>query len=516
VTVRLEAAQSTSVSVGYQTITGPGVGTATADTDFTAQNSTLTFAAGQVTQTISISIMDDSMVEERYKTLRLELFSPTGTTLASPSSATLTIIDDDGAPPTATPLYLVTGGPAAPANLGYYYTEETSGYGYLIFTVPCTWPTDRPLTFELWSPAMHPSPSQDLARANGTRSSTEFELYDLGPANAGASLTPPRDTGLYSKLFLPNDADEGWQTFYTISSPAACGRYALRSAAASDDENYWAARAGFATDGDPTTPLDPSVPNSAEQVTTTTLQMTTEHLITNTVTTLWFFVAPETGTLRLRNFDLDYGASGWPLDAGACIRFYEPGALYDPLGVTGGSAGTTSAVGWEEDTLSNPKPGWWRAVVYTTIVENAYIVEAVGDGMALPIQYEAPLEPKMTLGLTASQPTAAPGDRLSLTLAYTSTGVASAASPTLTLRLPDELAFDGDPCGGTPGCSLGADGTLTLIKGQLTPGAWGSLVVGVAVKPGATGPAAVGLAAGFSDASGNPAYVSTATVVGIE
>ena len=74
-------------------------GTATAGSDYTAVNQTVTFAAGETTKTVSVPITDDSSVESS-ETVLLSLSSPSaGATLGSPSSAALTIADNDVAPP---------------------------------------------------------------------------------------------------------------------------------------------------------------------------------------------------------------------------------------------------------------------------------------------------------------------------------------------------------------------------------------------------------------------------------
>ncbi len=74
-------------------------GTATAGSDYTAVSQTVSFAKGDTSKTVSIPITDDSKVESS-ETVLLSLSSPSaGATLASPSSATLTISDNDAAPP---------------------------------------------------------------------------------------------------------------------------------------------------------------------------------------------------------------------------------------------------------------------------------------------------------------------------------------------------------------------------------------------------------------------------------
>ncbi|HEX2951809.1 MAG TPA: carbohydrate-binding protein, partial [Armatimonadota bacterium] len=79
------------VSVNYTTSNG----TATAGTDYTTTSGTLTFGAGVTSQTFSVPIIDDQSVEGN-ETVNLSLSNPTGgATLGSPTSAVLTIIDND-------------------------------------------------------------------------------------------------------------------------------------------------------------------------------------------------------------------------------------------------------------------------------------------------------------------------------------------------------------------------------------------------------------------------------------
>ncbi len=77
--------------------------TATDRTDFTAIFRTLTFAPGDTTKTVTISITNDAFFEED-ETFTITLSNPTGATLGAPSSASITITDNDTAPPTANPI----------------------------------------------------------------------------------------------------------------------------------------------------------------------------------------------------------------------------------------------------------------------------------------------------------------------------------------------------------------------------------------------------------------------------
>ncbi|MDX6612018.1 MAG: hypothetical protein QOD75_1204, partial [Blastocatellia bacterium] len=71
-------------------------GSAVQNCDFTLNQGTLNFAAGQSDRSINILINDDTYVEGN-ETLSLTLSSPVGATLGSPSSATITITDNDSA-----------------------------------------------------------------------------------------------------------------------------------------------------------------------------------------------------------------------------------------------------------------------------------------------------------------------------------------------------------------------------------------------------------------------------------
>lgn len=80
------------VSVQYATADD----TATAGSDYTAANGTLTFPAGVVTGALVIALSDDDE-DEPAETVLLTLRDPVGAALAAPSNAVLTLRDDDGA-----------------------------------------------------------------------------------------------------------------------------------------------------------------------------------------------------------------------------------------------------------------------------------------------------------------------------------------------------------------------------------------------------------------------------------
>jgi len=86
---------SGTTTVNYATSDG----TATAGSDYTAASGTLTFAPGESSKTIPISIIDDDLFENGDETFNLTLSGPTGTAiLTSPSTSTFTISDLDFKP----------------------------------------------------------------------------------------------------------------------------------------------------------------------------------------------------------------------------------------------------------------------------------------------------------------------------------------------------------------------------------------------------------------------------------
>ncbi|MFN2471085.1 MAG: Calx-beta domain-containing protein [Gaiellaceae bacterium] len=91
-TVSLSAASSQTVTVQYAT----GGGTAAAGTDYTAKSGTLSFAPGETSKPLAVSVIGDDL-DEGDETFGLALSSPTNATIAA-GSATVTITDDDTKP----------------------------------------------------------------------------------------------------------------------------------------------------------------------------------------------------------------------------------------------------------------------------------------------------------------------------------------------------------------------------------------------------------------------------------
>jgi len=90
VTVDRSGNSSGSVTVDYATVDG----SATAGADYTATNSTLILADGEVSQSFSVPILEDSLVEAN-ETVLLMLSGASGANLGDVSEAVLTIADND-------------------------------------------------------------------------------------------------------------------------------------------------------------------------------------------------------------------------------------------------------------------------------------------------------------------------------------------------------------------------------------------------------------------------------------
>jgi chitinase len=93
ITIKVQRTGGTAsgVTVHYTT----SADTATATTDYTPANGTLSFAAGQTSKSFSVIIKNDTL-NEPDETVNLILDTPTGgSRLGTPSAAVLTILDDD-------------------------------------------------------------------------------------------------------------------------------------------------------------------------------------------------------------------------------------------------------------------------------------------------------------------------------------------------------------------------------------------------------------------------------------
>jgi hypothetical protein len=109
INVRLNAASGQTVTVRYIATNS----TAIAGTDFVATNALLTFPPGETNVSFLVPILNDSS-NELNETISLLLTNPTNATLAAPSSAVLTIVDDEP--------------PSVFFSASTYYVAEATGF----------------------------------------------------------------------------------------------------------------------------------------------------------------------------------------------------------------------------------------------------------------------------------------------------------------------------------------------------------------------------------------------------
>ncbi|HYH08790.1 MAG TPA: IPTL-CTERM sorting domain-containing protein [Thermoanaerobaculia bacterium] len=126
-TVTLNAAPTSPVTVNYTTSDG----SATAGSDYVAENGTITFLQGDMSETITIDVTGDVLFEPN-ETFTITLSSPSANGAISDGEATGTILNDDG----------VTLINISDANV----TEGNAGLATLTFTVTLTQPAAENVT----------------------------------------------------------------------------------------------------------------------------------------------------------------------------------------------------------------------------------------------------------------------------------------------------------------------------------------------------------------------------------
>ena len=93
ITAQISGERSGNITVDYATWDG----TALAGSDFTATSGTLTFTPADTEMTFTVPVLDDT-IYEGDETFNVSLANPTFASLGSPSSAVVTITDDDSLP----------------------------------------------------------------------------------------------------------------------------------------------------------------------------------------------------------------------------------------------------------------------------------------------------------------------------------------------------------------------------------------------------------------------------------
>jgi|GEM_PF-798568 len=151
INVTLSQPSGLSITVAYATSNG----TAIAGSDYTAINGTVTFAPGETTRTLNIPITDDNILLEPDETFSVALSNPTNAIAGEPTSATLTIADNDVNDPSAQvnvpadPSQLVTVSIITPIGTSQVTFEDVRSSGTITILVSSTPPSPSPSNFTL-------------------------------------------------------------------------------------------------------------------------------------------------------------------------------------------------------------------------------------------------------------------------------------------------------------------------------------------------------------------------------
>jgi len=150
-TVTLSAPSTVPASVQFATADG----TAKAGSDYLSTSGTLTFAPGETSKTIAVSVVGDTMQEDN-ETFLVLLSKPTGGATISTNAGVGTILDDDG--------------PPALAINDVSQPEGNSGTTNMTFTVTLTAPSGKPVSVDYATADGTATAGSDYTSTSGTLS----------------------------------------------------------------------------------------------------------------------------------------------------------------------------------------------------------------------------------------------------------------------------------------------------------------------------------------------------------
>ncbi|MES2058113.1 MAG: Calx-beta domain-containing protein, partial [Pseudomonadota bacterium] len=127
-TVTRSGASTAAVGASWTTVAG----TAAAGSDFTAASGTVSFAIGEVSKTIRVATINDSVVEPT-EAMTVTLSAPTGGATLGTATATGTINDDDVAAPP--PSFAVSNAAGTPEGSPMIFTITKTGTTTSSFSV---------------------------------------------------------------------------------------------------------------------------------------------------------------------------------------------------------------------------------------------------------------------------------------------------------------------------------------------------------------------------------------------
>ena len=186
-TVTLSEASDQTVTVDYETSDG----TAEASSDYTTTSGTLTIAPNTTTGTISVSVLDDEVVEGD-ETFTVVLSGASGATIED-GEGLGTITDDDGEEP-----------PPGLPTLSIGDATVAEGGGSAQFTVTLSEASDQTVTVDYETSDGTAEASSDYTTTSGT-----------------LTIAPNTTTGTISVSVLDDEVVEGDETFTVVLSGAS-------------------------------------------------------------------------------------------------------------------------------------------------------------------------------------------------------------------------------------------------------------------------------------------------------
>jgi Calx-beta domain-containing protein len=200
------------ISVHFATIAeGPGAPFATASADYIAAEGDLTFAPGETMKTIQITINKDAVYEES-EIFHVVLSNPTGgAAVRQPSSAQVTIIDDD---------------PAPTVQFGSSTYNVNEGDGFVTLTIKKTGATEATATaYYKTRDGTAKAPSDYWSTGDDLTASVVFE---------------PNETSKEIQIQVKNDGfrepDETFEVFFTVAFNATPGTPGTATVTIFDDD----------------------------------------------------------------------------------------------------------------------------------------------------------------------------------------------------------------------------------------------------------------------------------------
>lgn len=392
-------------------------------------------------------------------------------------------------PPTGSVAFIQTSGPNTLLNIGDWYARNDQGnqpHRFLI-PVPCTVDSAQDFTVELFDPETLAG-AISIDEIRGGADDTTFELR------------APDGTVLQTTTYTPSAAtNDVWVTFATFNvGTSGCGNYELLVTTSDDDDNAWRLRLS---------PEDPDgVPGTGDELSLGTFESSFQHDALGCQD--FYFLVPVTSSIRLNNFDMDFGNL-----PNVSIMYFPPGGAASiagtPSGPTVWNNGDDSNRGG--DIITDPAPGWWRAELCVDS-NNQYIFEPEG----LAFFFNQPPLPAMTVAKDDGKTLVRPDEVLTYSIVFTnvSNPPAAAFDVTLTDQLPTNATYVPNSCAinapFTGSCSeSGGTATFTITE-RVFAGDSGSVQLAVQLDPDAAGLVTNSVTLNYKDSFGSSLPPETA------